>query len=401
MSVVVLAGAVDVSAQSGSERTAAAREAARLRVGPFYLTPSISIDNIGVDNNVFLDPDSQEPQSDFLISVTPGLRTALPLASRVLITFDLNPRGDYYRRLSAARTFASQGALSAEIFFARFDLFGSGDFRSGRGRPSYEIEKPRDYATSLATAGIRYRPRSKLMFEAAVYRGGSIFDEDDVFEGVNLDEALTGHERGFRVTASRRLTSKTSVNVAVDVSESVFEGSPEKEGRRLRIMPGLALMPNALIAGGLHVGMLRFTPDNDAVPAFTGVVAEADLSYSVREATRLTVRWRRDLQYSFEPLQPYYVLSGLGASVRQQIVGSIDGILTFDQYDSSYRNLAGVGALADRIDTTRAFSGDLGMRLNRLSRVGLRVSTTTRRSSQRTARNYRGTQIGLSYSYGK
>src|SRR5688500_19351294 len=59
------------------------------------------------------------------------------------------------------------------------------------------------------------------------------------------------------------ISSKTSVDVAVDLSESVFEASPEKEGHRLRIMPGLALTPNALIAGGLHVGMLRFTPRSE------------------------------------------------------------------------------------------------------------------------------------------
>lgn len=403
LAAVFFAGGVAPAfAQSGAERTAQARESARLRVGPFYFTPSLSIDNIGYDNNVFLDPESREPQSDFVISMTPRVRAALPIASRALVTFDLAPRGEYYRTLANARAFAPHGSTRAEVFFPRFDLIGAAGIDAGRRRPNFEIERRVNYTNTRLEAGVRYRFRSRMSFELGVLRTSASF-EDELFEGVNLDDSLTSHDVGVRFGITRRITPKTSVTLAADRSRSHFPASPEKEGTRLSIVPGLTFTPNALIAGTLNVGVLKFTPEHEALPAFTGLVADADLSYTFREATRLTVRWRRNLNYSFQPLQPYYVLSALGASLRRQVVGRIDVIASFDQSESSYRMLLdapAVAALDGRVDITRSYAGDLGFRLNRESRIGFRVATTTRTSNRLSDRDFRGMQMGLSYNYG-
>lgn len=401
---IVLVG-TEAFAQSGAERTAAARESAAFRVGPWYLTPAISIDNIGFDSNVFFDPETQEPVSDFLISMTPSVKAALPIASRALITADLKPRADYYRRFSNARSFTPQGSVLAEMFSTRMDFFAGGSFQAGRRRPSFEIERRVDTSTLDVTGGVRYRLRPRLTFELAGSRTATKYESEE-FQGVDLDAALTGFSTGARASVRRRLTAKTSVDLSADFSSSTFDASPEKDGTRFQLTPGLSFAPNALIAGGLRVGMLKFMPESAALPSFTGVVADVDLSYTLREATRVAVRWRRDLQYSYEPLQPYYVISGLGASLRRQLFGRFDAIVAFDQYESSYRDLVDLDAgdsaapPVSRVDTNRTYSGDIGMRLSRRSRVGLRVSTSERRSNRHTDRNYRGTQIGLSYAYG-
>lgn len=385
--------------QTGAERTAEARDAARIRLGPFYLTPSISLENIGYDTNVFLDPETREPQSDFVVTITPALRAALPIASRALVTFDLAPRGEYYRRLSNARSFAPQGAVLGEVFSPRFDLIGEGSLHSGRRRPSFEIEQRVDFTNTMVAGGLRYRPRSRLDFELTAFRTSTSF-QDELFEEVNLDESLTRQNLGLRLTATRRLTSKTSASISVERSSSEFAVSSEKNGTTLVVSPGLSFTANALIAGQFNIGWLKFTPEKEALPEFAGVVADVDLSYTLRQATRFAVRWRRDLNYSFEPLQPYYLLRGLGASVRRQVVGRVDLILAFDQFESSYRSLLEMEAPAARVDISQTYSGDLGMRLNRQSRVGFRVATVTRESNQRADRNYRGIQMGLSYHYG-
>jgi hypothetical protein len=400
VAIAVWATAPPAWAQSGSERTAAAREGARLRLGPFYLTPGLTIENIGVDNNVFLDAETQEPQSDFLISLAPSLRAALPLASRALITIDLAPKGDYYWRLENARAFTPQTDARAELFLNRMDVFVSGFVRAGRIRPSYEIEKRIGQVSNNLTVGARYRPFPKLTLEASVFRDATAVDDDELFLGINLDDALSNYQSGVRVNASRKLTAKTTAGLAVDMSTSHFEASPEREGHRIRIAPGFSFARNALVAGTLNVGVLRFVPKSASLPDFTGVVADVNLSARLREANLLTVRWRRDLLYSFEPLQPYYVLSGLGASLRRQVVGRIDAIMSFDQFESSYRNRLDIEDTPARVDTTRTYSGDLGVRLGRRSRIGLRVAKSSRDSTLRRERDYQATQLGLSYSYG-
>ena len=124
------------------------------------------------------------------------------------------------------------------------------------------------------------------------------------------------------------------------------------------------------------------------------------LSYTLREATRFGVHWTRDLSYSFEQDQPYYVLDAIGGTVRRQIAGRVDAIVGYRQSESLYEALTSVEQGAPRRDVTRTWSADLGMRINRRWRVGLRYVQSARHSNQKTFRDYGRRQIGLSYMYG-
>src|SRR5471032_2680760 len=43
----------------------------RMRIGPIYINPTMSLSDAGVDDNVFNDPNSATPTRDVTITVTP------------------------------------------------------------------------------------------------------------------------------------------------------------------------------------------------------------------------------------------------------------------------------------------------------------------------------------------
>ena len=60
------------------------RETARMQFGILHLSPSISLDRLGVDSNVF--NSSTDPQADFILSLTPRATMWVPFARRALVT---------------------------------------------------------------------------------------------------------------------------------------------------------------------------------------------------------------------------------------------------------------------------------------------------------------------------
>ena len=56
----------------------------RLRLGPFWLNPSIALTNAGIDTNVFNEPDSHNPKSDFTFTITPPADGIYTLHSAVV-----------------------------------------------------------------------------------------------------------------------------------------------------------------------------------------------------------------------------------------------------------------------------------------------------------------------------
>ena len=135
-------------------------------------------------------------------------------------------------------------------------------------------------------------------------------------------------------------------------------------------MPGFEFKPRALVNGSAFVGFRKFTPkDATAFPEFTGLVANLGLSYTLLGATTFGVSYARDVNYSFEPLQPYFLSDSVGASVRQALGRRFDVQVSAGRAVYSYRDLragpppAGAPPPLDaREDTTWNYAASLGYR---------------------------------------
>ena len=98
----------------------------------------------------------------------------------------------------------------------------------------------------------------------------------------------------------------------------------------------------ALIFGGsAAVGFRNFQPLDSQVPAYQGATARVDMSVALLAATRIGVQLGRDIQYSLEETQPYYIESGGGLSIRQAISGPFDFIARIGAQRLSYRGRIG------------------------------------------------------------
>src|SRR5205823_14809899 len=69
--IAALVVAIDLSGSASAQVTAGPPENVRMRLGPVFLDPTISLSNAGVDNNVFNDPKSASPRSDATVTATP------------------------------------------------------------------------------------------------------------------------------------------------------------------------------------------------------------------------------------------------------------------------------------------------------------------------------------------
>src|SRR5262245_40434515 len=61
--------------------------AVRIRIGPLWLNPTVAMPAIGIDTNVFNDPESRGPKKDFAIVVSPRSDVWLRMGRTWLIGF--------------------------------------------------------------------------------------------------------------------------------------------------------------------------------------------------------------------------------------------------------------------------------------------------------------------------
>jgi putative beta-barrel porin BBP2 len=378
------------------------RRDARIHVGPFYMTPTVRLKELGVDTNVF--NENGETKSDFAFTVTPRANVWIPVARRALFTATAASDLVWYARYSSERSINPQFTGRGELYLNRITLFGENAYLNTRARPNYEIDLRSRHLENDATVGAEVQITPKLSLEAALLRGITRYDADARFDGTSLQRTLNRDNTGMRLVGRHRLTPLTTLALRYENLSDRFPYSAARNADSVRVMPGVEFKARALITGTAYVGYRQFTAEFPALlPEFSGLVAQLGLSYTVLGATTLGVSYRRDLTYSYEELQPFFVNNAAGASIRRALGRRFDVLLSLDRHKYAYENLVplpGVKPGPERIDTTWVYAGSFGYRLGREGRVGFGVSYDDRSSTTNDLGPYNGLRAGTVMSYG-
>lgn len=400
----VVAFAVTAAAQVASrpDSVESVRREARIHFGPFYVTPTVQLKELGIDTNVF--NANGEQKSDFALTVTPKASVWVPVARRALFTTTVATDLVWYAQYASERSINPQFTGRGELYFNRVTFFGENAYLNTRARPNYEIDVRSRHLENDATVGADVQITPKMSLEAAFVRGITRYDADALFDGTSLQRTLNRDTTGLRLVGRHRLTPLTSLALRYENLSDRFPYSASRNADSIRVMPGVEFKARALITGTAYVGYRQFTPqDTTLLPEFSGLVSQLGLSYTLLGATTIGVSYRRDLTYSYEELQPFFVNDGVGASVRRALGRRFDVLLSADRFTYTYQELLAqpeAGARPERVDTTWVYAGSFGYRLGREGRVGFGLSYDDRTSTTSEQRAYHGLRFGTVVSYG-
>ena len=71
------------------------------------------------------------------------------------------------------------------------------------------------------------------------------------------------------------------------------------------------------------VGYRHFETLDPALPDYSGVIVQVVAGYTLLERTKFDLDLARDVQYSYEDLEPYYLATGGRLTVTHQLVGPV------------------------------------------------------------------------------
>ena len=279
-----------------------------------------------------------EQKSDFTFTVGPKVDLWVPVARRALLQGTAATDLVWYAQYDSERSVDPQFALRGEVYLRRVTLFASGQYVNTRQRLNYEVDVRARHLENGANAGVAVRLTPKLSIEAATLLERTRFDSDAVFDGVSLQKTLNQDTTGFSVTGRHHITPLTTLALRYERLKDEFEYSPIRDSNSVRVMPGVEFKPRALITGTAYVGYRRFTPSaTRALREFTGLVAQLGLWYTLLGSTTMGVSYSRDLTYSYEVEQPFFINNSVGVSVRRAIGRRFDVIVSTDRHQYSIR----------------------------------------------------------------
>jgi hypothetical protein len=371
----------------------------RVRFGPLWMNPTIGLSNFGVDQNVFNDPSDQQPKKDITATVTPRTDFWLHMG-RTWLTASIDEEIVWFQKYSSERSANTRYSVGWRLPSAWVNINLGARYTKARERPGYEIDlrAPRKEVTYLG--GIEGRIMSKTFLGVRGERQTVDFDEAAVFRSANLHDELNHVTTSGALTLRQQVTPLTSVEFNATRSEDRFEFSPLRNSASTAFGTKVTFDPFALVKGSAAFGFRNFHPDTPDVPGYSGGTMALDLSYTLLGMTRLVIRGVRDVQYSYDIAQPYYVQTGVDGSVAQQIFGPLDVVFRLVEERLAYRDRAGFQvAVANRTDAVHSIGAGVGYHLGKELRLGFNVDKV-RRESEVASRPYEGLKYGSSLTYG-
>jgi hypothetical protein len=399
----IIAGLLILRASSGSAQGTSDGgpdpSKVRVKIGPFWMNPTMSLTNMGVDTNVFNEADDQSPKRDFTFTFTPQTEVWVrmgPTWMNGTIREDIV----WYQKYATERSGNDSYSLGWKAPFNRLSLSVNGSWLNARDRPGFEIDARSQRKETKYEGTVELRALTKTFFGVIGGRQSVNFDKAAVFLGNSLQDGLNRTSTSAGLTLRNQLTPLTSITFTALRQEDRFEFSSLRNANSTSFSGSVKFDPAALLKGTATFGYRDFEPSSPGLPNYKGTTAMADLSYSVFGTTKFDLTATRDVQYSYDVNQPYYVQSGLTGSVSQQIFGPFDATVRGGAQQLDYRDRAGaVLAASNRVDRVRSYGGGVGYHFGKDTRIGFNVDQQ-KRSSAVSSRQFSGLRYGTSVTYG-
>ena len=370
-------------------------EQGRVRIGPVAFTPGLTMKNLGWDNNVFYD--TENPRGDF--TVTPGVtaRWWLRLGNLRLLGSE-SAEYVYFAQYATERgvNYRHEGRL--EYHFNRIRPYTSGFYASIKDRPGYEIDARLRHNESAFGGGVLLLVSTKSRLDLGGRQGAYRFDGDPLYQDAYLGNELDRASTTGSALLRHSLTPLTTMTFLAEAAQDRFDNSPLRDSNSFRILPGVEFDPFALLKGSARFGYRKLDMTSPTIPDFSGVVADVNLRYVLLGRTQFALVVTRDIQYSYDVNQPYYVLTGATGSIRRGLASDWDIEARATTQRLEYRQVIDADqSSGGQTDRVKSFGGGVGYKLGPGQRLAFNVDYY-RRFDQNSP-GYNAVRWGLSATY--
>jgi hypothetical protein len=387
-----------IASEAGAQGSPILPETRPILLGPATFYPTIALRNAGLDSNVF--NDTAGPRGDFTYSVTPRLFIVAPMANTRFIGRALGTFTDF-------RTYKDQRSLSG-LFDGRYEVtspgfrpFASVGFADRRERRGYEIDARVRQRQTFASGGLDADLTAITALTGWVTRTTTAWDRNERYLGVGLADQLDYSSTSFAGGARFKVTPLTTITAATEVQQDRFSRSPQRDVNSLRIGPSVDFDSSAAITGHIRADYRSFKPLTPTVPAYRSFTAFVDLRYLFRDWIEVKLDANRDVDYSYDPLAPYFLEVGGRVTVTQRVIGPFGVIATGERWHIHHQQVGGVLSFDGRLDTTTSVGAGLAIQKSKQVRFELVYQRTSRRSSAPGWREYERQQLFASAIYGQ
>ena len=363
-------------------------------LGPFRITPSLVLREMGVDDNVF--NESTDPKRDFTFTLTPRADVLFRMR-RLRLSYTTVTDYVYYRTYKSERGTNTSSSARLEFDLGSLKPYVTATGLNSKNRLNAEVDERARHRDVVYQAGVSLRLASRTTLLLSGLQGKVAYEPDArKFRGVDLRESFNGTKRSIDAGLGVALTPITTFTMGVSREEQRYRFSQNRDADSWRISPSFAFTPGGLLSGSATVGYRRFHTLSPTLPDYRGVVGAATVAATLFARHHLAGTFSRDVQTSYDVGTAYYLGTGATLTYTVRLAGPIDARGTGARQRMDY-SISGVPVGRDLLTS---YGGGIGYRFSDHARLGVNAEWSRRGSDREFERTYRNHRIFAGLTWG-
>jgi len=309
---------------------------AKWRVGPFRFFPIIQLNNIGYDDNVYYQPETRNPISDYTATFSPQIKVYFLFRNWFIFSLTENPEYVFYFKQKRERRW--NNTLYPEfkfLFLNRFVISGSYSSITKRRRATSEFDVRANmrtksysgrffYETARRTSFGFYGLIEKISFEDITY------PEEEIY----LSRALNRTQRTSNFEFYYKIFSESYFFLSAGYTEYQFEHVQARwrDSYSYQAYSGIRFPVFGRIRGTFSLGYKILVPFRTNKKGFSGLVGNSRLDLRIKRFY-FRLQYLRDCMFSFWTNNIFFLEDRYGLGISFYLTS----FLRLD-YDYSYAN---------------------------------------------------------------
>ena len=372
------------------------------RAGPFHLKPYVVLKDIGYDDNVRFESQTQEGDATatagagFDAVLLAGDRGGLRLFQELdYVAFQKNADLNHWNGTARARGI---------LLLKRVVLSLEDRFASDRERPNSEIDERLRRQNNAVTAALRTLARGRLGLKGYLRDERIDYVSDDPLSA-DVRDRLNRGETTLSVIGEMRVLPKTTFTLEGAVSRIAFDDPTQaRDVRKRAIMPGFRFDPTAAVQGDVRAGPLVLTALDRGDGDYRGIVGDGHFMTRLGRAARLKAGFGRNVEFSTRGDNLFYVGRQWSAAYEMFFSSRMSGEVLYgrglNHYPKAVPGALTPAVLLIRDDRLTTYQATVRYRANPQMTIGMSAFHVTRDSTDdfydRTRNFY---TFGTTYSF--
>jgi len=335
----------------------------------FYVTPTITLNNLGYTSNIYSYQELEEP--DWTADLGLKLDVSSILGNRFILTVIENPYYLFYAENRDYRAFNNRLKATLYTYLGRINLkyqFNT-DYTTGRPTPEFGVHvKMRLTGHEFSLDYGRYQN----FFINLYFRQSKMeYDDEHYLGNYNLKSFLNREELRAGINLNKIIFSQTRLFLNYEYFEPKFDFETDRNGTGNQVSLGVEFPEISSIKGSLQFGLKVFNASSSLYKNYTIPFGSGKVSIDLFRRFKFHFSYRVDNFYTFWKGDQHYNQKSVGAGAEYYLSKRIKIGYQYRFGRLSYENLSLSDKEKTRQDNFYISTISLGIKIFKNMGIGL------------------------------